>query len=98
MVTPCAKPGKLKYNGSPCLRFRRRTTCRNRLCRSARVPPSWRRCGSGLDPNPHRPALQLIDFEGICLSHKIAQLAGAVGSRIEIGSEVGKPFSDFTER
>ena len=38
-----------------------------------------------------------LDLESICLSHEVAQLAGAKGPRIEIGGQVGKPFSDFPE-
>ena len=55
-----------------------------------------RRSGRRLDPNSHGSALGL-DLERICLSHEVAQLAGAEGSRIEIGGQVGKPFSDFPE-
>ena len=56
-----------------------------------------RRSGSRLDPNSHGSALGLVDLESVCLSHEVAQLAGAVGPRIEIGGQVGKPFSDFPE-
>ena len=35
-------------------------------------------------------------FRKICLSHQVAQLARAEGSRIEVGGQVGKPFSNFS--
>src|SRR3954447_1379318 len=57
-----------------------------------------RRSGSGLDPNSRGSAsFRLLDLESICLSHEVAQLAGAIGPRIEIGGQVGKPFSDLPE-
>ena len=39
----------------------------------------------------------MFDFERICLSHQIAQLAKAEGSRIEVGSQVGKLLSYFPQ-
>src|SRR4051812_42985517 len=91
MVTLRAGPGKRKYyNGTPCLRLRRRTACRRWPRRPARVPSSRRRCGSGLDPNPHRPPVLLVDLERIRLAHEVAQFAEAERSRIEIGREIGK--------
>jgi hypothetical protein len=58
----------------------------------------WRRSARRLDPNSRGSAgFRLLDLESVCLSHKVAQLAGAIGSRIEIGSQVGKPFSDLPE-
>jgi hypothetical protein len=38
----------------------------------------------------------MLDFERICPSHKVAQLAKAEGSRIEIGSQVGKLSFNFS--
>ena len=57
-----------------------------------------RRSGGGLDPNSRGSAsFRLLDLESVCLPHKVAQLAGAIGPRIEIGGQVGKPFSDLAE-
>src|SRR5215212_1761610 len=57
-----------------------------------------RRSGRRLDPDTRGPAgFRLLDIESVCLSHEVAQLARAEGSRIEIGSQVGKPFSDLPE-
>src|SRR4051812_36581246 len=65
--------------------------------RSARRFPGGsrlrRRSGGGLDPNSRGSAgFRLLDLESICLSHEVAQLAAAIGPRIEIRGQVGKPF------
>ena len=58
----------------------------------------WCPRSGGPDANAHGPALRLIDFEGIGLAHKVAQLAEAVGPWIEIRCKVGKLSSDFPKR
>src|SRR4051794_20233647 len=95
---PDRASANIKYNGTPCLRLRRRTACRRRPRGSARVPSSRGRCGSGLDPNPHRPPVLLVDLECIRLAHEVAQFAEAERSRIEIGREIGELATDLPER
>src|SRR5690349_10936106 len=88
IVTPYAKPSKLKYSGTLCLRLRRRTACRPRPWTPARLL-YCRRWRGNLDPDPHRPPVCLIDLERIGLSDEVAQLAKTERSRVEIGSQVG---------
>ena len=58
----------------------------------------WRGSGSGLRANAHGGPFWMIDFERICLSHQIAQLAKAKCSGIEVGREVSQLFSNFSQR
>src|SRR6266481_5306867 len=45
-------------------------------------------------PYSQRPAIRLVDVEGAGLADQVAELAIAVGARVEVGGHVGQPLAD----
>src|SRR5206468_744391 len=50
-----------------------------------------------LQPYAQAPAFHLLDLERAGLAHQVAELGDAVGARIEVRREVGKPVAERAE-